>query len=188
IRDQILSDLHGIAHNRSTIPFYSTLTASLTDTSSLDATYWYDNLRHPVQVERTVRLLAEHGHRSFLETSPHPVLTPGIQDTLPDAHVQGTLRRSELGPRRFLASLAAAHVAGLPTRWDLPGRHVDLPTYPFQPQRYWLKQAGSRRTRPTVDSLRFEVGWRQVGGGDGELSGTWLVVAPDGAAVSGLAG
>ncbi|MYR42117.1 acyltransferase domain-containing protein, partial [Streptomyces sp. SID5910] len=40
IEDVLLSDLAGIAPQASSVPFYSTVTGSVLDTSSLDAGYW----------------------------------------------------------------------------------------------------------------------------------------------------
>ena len=56
--------------------------------------------------------------------------------------VAGTLRRDDGGPARLLASLAQAHVRGAPVDWPARARRrgarVELPTYAFQRQRYWL--------------------------------------------------
>ncbi|MFF1799282.1 polyketide synthase dehydratase domain-containing protein, partial [Kitasatospora sp. NPDC058263] len=51
------------------------------------------------------------------------------------------------GPARFLGSLAEVHVQGRPVDWAAafggpPARRVELPTYPFQRQRYWLNASG----------------------------------------------
>ncbi|MEH1125591.1 SDR family NAD(P)-dependent oxidoreductase, partial [Micromonospora sp. CPCC 206061] len=134
IQDEILSALAGITPRAATIPFYSTLTGGLLDTTSLDADYWYRNLRHTVQLHSAVEALDNDGHRLFVECSPHPVLVSAL-----DATAIGTLRRDE-GHDRFLASLAEAHCHGAPVDWTtvVRGRVVDLPTYPFQRERYWL--------------------------------------------------
>ncbi|MCC6555692.1 MAG: SDR family NAD(P)-dependent oxidoreductase, partial [Polyangiaceae bacterium] len=53
----------------------------------------------------------------------------------------GTIRRDEGSLGRLLLSLAELHVRGLPVVWTRvlpPGRRVDLPTYPFERERYWL--------------------------------------------------
>ncbi|MGW2113598.1 polyketide synthase dehydratase domain-containing protein, partial [Streptomyces sp. NPDC001948] len=61
--------------------------------------------------------------------------------------VVGSLRRDEGGWARFLTSLATVHTAGVDVDWDAvpatagptgPTGFVDLPTYPFQRDRYWL--------------------------------------------------
>jgi polyketide synthase 7 len=134
----------------SEIPFYSTVTGGWLDTAGLDAGYWYRNLRHTVGFEPAVRALLAEGYGVFIESSPHPVLTVGVQDiatdelpaTVPPAVVLGSLRRDEGGLERMLTSLAEAFVRGVDVDWTpaLPdARRVDLPTYAFQRERYWVE-------------------------------------------------
>ncbi|WP_410667946.1 SDR family NAD(P)-dependent oxidoreductase [Amycolatopsis sp. cmx-4-68] len=137
LRETILSTLDGVAPAAAEIPFYSTLTGELLDTTELTADYWYDNLRNPVQFQTAVDTLIADGHTLFLETSAHPVLTTAIQD----APALGTLRRDHGGLDQFVTALAQAHTEGAGPDWTtvFPGaRHTDLPPYPFQHQRYWL--------------------------------------------------
>ncbi|MDA4895984.1 acyltransferase domain-containing protein, partial [Streptomyces sp. MS2A] len=127
------------------VPFYSTVTGAVHDTTGLDAGYWYRNLRQTVRFEETVRELTRRGFDAFIEVSAHPVLTVGVQETLEAAGTRpavcGTLRRGEGGARRLLTSLGQAWVAGVAVDWSrlVPAGHtVELPTYAFQHQRYWL--------------------------------------------------
>ena len=145
LRDRLLDVLAGIEPRAADIPFYSTLTGETIDTTGLDAGYWYENLRNTVRFEPAVRALLDDGHRVFVEASPHPVLTIGVQDTAEEADVPatalGSLRRDEGGVKRFLTSLAQAHLAGAAVDWAavFPGaRRVDLPTYAFQRRSFWL--------------------------------------------------
>ncbi|SHN34426.1 type I polyketide synthase, partial [Streptomyces yunnanensis] len=142
IREELLSILAGISPRPSQVPFYSTVTVERIDTSVLDAEYWYRNLRQTVRFEETVQLLAEQGHRLFVESSAHPVLAMGIQETSEQIVALGSLRRDEGSLDRFLLSLAEAHVHGATVDWTavFPGARPvdDLPTYAFQRQRYWL--------------------------------------------------
>ncbi|MER5757603.1 acyltransferase domain-containing protein, partial [Streptomyces sp. NPDC002088] len=151
LRDELLDLLAPIRPRAARVPFFSTVDCAIKDTSELDAEYWYTNLRRTVRLEEAVRALADAGFRHFVESSPHPVLTVGIEETLADlgADTAGalalpTLRRQEGGLDRFLLSLAEAFVNGLPVDWTraLPegGRTTfELPTYPFQRERYWLE-------------------------------------------------
>ncbi|MGH3164487.1 MAG: type I polyketide synthase, partial [Trebonia sp.] len=82
VRDELDRSLGGISPRPSTVPFYSTVTAGLIDTRSLDAAYWWDNLRQPVRFADALRALGDSGFRTFVETSPHPVLGPDIRETL----------------------------------------------------------------------------------------------------------
>ncbi|MGF1430572.1 type I polyketide synthase, partial [Kitasatospora sp. LaBMicrA B282] len=137
---ELLEVLAPIVPRSSLVPFHSTVTGELLDTAGLDAGYWFRNLRQTVQLEPTVRALQAAGHTVFVEVSPHPVLTLPVQETASEAVVTGTLRRDEGGLRRFLTSAAELFVQGVAVDWRLPvgaGR-VELPTYAFQRERYWI--------------------------------------------------
>ncbi|MFB6894095.1 SDR family NAD(P)-dependent oxidoreductase, partial [Kitasatospora sp. NPDC056327] len=144
LRERITEALADITPRATDTAFYSTVSAAPVDTTTLTADYWYENLRNRVRLRETVELLHADGHRFFVEASPHPVLTIGIQQTLDErpAAVFGTLRRDH--GDRFPLALAEAHTRGLDVDWRLPapaGPLPDLPTYPFQRQRYWLEAA-----------------------------------------------
>ncbi|MFC5288697.1 SDR family NAD(P)-dependent oxidoreductase [Actinokineospora guangxiensis] len=143
LREELLRELGPITPRTSEVPFHSTLTGEPIDTAGLDADYWYRNLRNPVEFERVVTALARHTPL-FVECSPHPVLTMGVQQVV-DEHgggaAIGSLRRGEGTVERFLLSLGEAHAHGAAVDWTsaLPaGRHVDLPGYPFQVERFWM--------------------------------------------------
>jgi polyketide synthase 7 len=160
IRVEVLEGCAAITPRSSGARFYSTLVGGLLDTAQLDAEYWYRNLREPVRFDVAVRGLLERGYGVFLEASPHPVLTIGIQETAEDERrgghggeqpapeiapvtAIGSLRRGEGGPRRFLTSLGEAWSCGVEVDWgahlgSATARRVKLPTYAFQRERYWL--------------------------------------------------
>ncbi len=147
VRERLLEALSGIAPHSGAVPFCSTVTGGLLDTTELDAFYWYRNLRQPVCFEQAVRGLVGQGYRFFVEVSPHPVLTAAMEeiaeDTGSEAVVVGSSRREDGGLERFLTSAAQLFVRGCGVDWTaaLPGsgRRVELPTYAFQRQRYWLQ-------------------------------------------------
>nr|WP_144384396.1 type I polyketide synthase [Streptomyces sp. SAJ15] len=149
IEDVVLRELADIAPRAASVPFYSTVTAEVLDTTGLDAGYWYRNLRQTVRFADTVRALLDDGFRLFIESSAHPVLTMGVEQTA-ETHVStpvttvGSLRRDEGGLSRFLTSAAEAFVGGAAVDWagvftGTGARRVDLPTYAFQHQHYWLE-------------------------------------------------
>jgi polyketide synthase 12 len=148
LRENLLDVLGEVRPVTTELGFYSTLTGGPIDTASLDAQYWYDNLRQPVLFEQATRALLDDGHRLFIEVSPHPILVPSIQATI-DAHAPdravatGTLRRDAGGWEQLLTSVAQAYVYGAKPDWAtlFPAavRPVSLPTYPFQRRRYWAE-------------------------------------------------
>ncbi|GHA50107.1 hypothetical protein GCM10010329_85280 [Streptomyces spiroverticillatus] len=154
IEAQLQSVLAPVAPRAAHIPFYSTVTGVPIDTTVLDGAYWYANLRGTVEFEQATRALLDAGHGVFIEVSPHPVVTTGVQETVEAtgcaAAATGTLRRDEGGTGRFALSLAEAHVHGARIDWDAffeaagaarPAAPPTLPTYAFQHRRYWPRPA-----------------------------------------------
>ncbi|MBU5944454.1 SDR family NAD(P)-dependent oxidoreductase [Streptomyces sp. PAM3C] len=160
IRDELGRVLAGLEPRPAKVPFFSTVTADWLDTTTLDAEYWYTNLRRTVRFEEAVRSLAAQGFGCFVEASPHPVLTIGVEQTLDsagaEAVVTGTLRRTDGGLARFRRSAAEAFTAGVAVSWEAAfpgtgGRFVDLPTYAFQRQRYWMDAPAETTAAGTSD-------------------------------------
>ncbi|SOE09526.1 Acyl transferase domain-containing protein [Streptomyces sp. 2323.1] len=163
IEAELLAALADITPRASRIPFYSTVTASLIDTSGLDASYWYRNLRQTVRFEETTRALLADGYGVFIESSPHPVLSMGIQETGDAAGRQvtavGSLRRDDGGMDRFLLALGEVWAQGVAVDWaplftPYAPAWVDLPTYPFQRRPYWPRPdtAGGDVTSAGLDA------------------------------------
>ncbi|MFJ2419025.1 type I polyketide synthase [Streptomyces brevispora] len=163
IEDELREALTGIRPRASAVPLYSTVTGEPVAGESLDAAYWYRNLREPVDFVGATRTLLEAGHTLFVEVSPHPVLVAGIEAVAAEAGREasavGTLRRGDGGRDRLLASLTEAWAAGGgPVDWSPwtgasgPGgpAPLPLPTYPFQRDRYWLPTPGRTAAAATT--------------------------------------
>ncbi|MER5549563.1 SDR family NAD(P)-dependent oxidoreductase, partial [Streptomyces sp. NPDC002589] len=163
LNDDLMAELAGIRPQSSSVAFYSTVTGEQIDTSGLDAGYWLRNMRETVAFEAGVRATLDEGHHVLLEVSPHPVLVMAVQEIIDgagvSAHVSGSVRRDDAGTGRMLTSLAEAFVAGAPVHWplvfeDTGAQRVDLPTYAFQRQRYWLRLPVSGSGDVTAAGLR----------------------------------
>ncbi|HWX45365.1 MAG TPA: SDR family NAD(P)-dependent oxidoreductase, partial [Solirubrobacteraceae bacterium] len=137
IRDELLEALAPIAPRVGEIPFYSTLTGRRQDTTKLDGEHWYRAERETVRFESALRALLKQGYATFIEVSPHPVLTAAAQETVDaalggggtsarpatratrrDPLVVGSLRRDQGHPERFLAALEEVCAHGVPVDWD----------------------------------------------------------------------
>ncbi|PKR41463.1 hypothetical protein CWE27_31065, partial [Streptomyces sp. EAG2] len=147
LRERILSDLAPVEPKSSVVPLYSSLTGGRIDTATMGAEYWYENLRSLVRFDEATGALLADGRSVFLECSPHPVLTPGIEQSVEASEHPGvtlaTLHRDKGDATRWLTALAEAHVAGVQVDWTtvLPeARPVDLPTYAFQHTHYWMTE------------------------------------------------
>ncbi|MFI1386007.1 type I polyketide synthase [Embleya sp. NPDC020886] len=150
IRERLLIELADIRPTAAAVPFYSAVTADRVETGTLDAEYWYTNLRETVRFEETVRLLLRQGHDAFIEASAHPVLTTALLGTIEAADARalalGTLHRDQDSTAGFVTALARAYASGVDVDWSAllarPGAaRTDLPTYTFQRERFWLESA-----------------------------------------------
>ncbi|MEU5684057.1 type I polyketide synthase [Streptomyces venezuelae] len=147
VREQLMELAAPVVPAPGDVPMYSAVTGEPLDGGAAGAEYWYRNLRETVRFDRATRAVADAGHHVFVEVSPHPVLTNAIEHTLEEradgteAVVTGTLRRGEDGREQLLTALAEVFVNGTAVDWSRTfegGRAVDLPTYAFRRQRYWL--------------------------------------------------
>ncbi|MEV0610941.1 SDR family NAD(P)-dependent oxidoreductase [Polymorphospora rubra] len=136
------------------VVMYSTVTGGLLDptTQPLDADYWWHNLRRQVRFDTAVHAAAADGHHTFIEISAHPVLTTAVEEILHDHDTPpatvATLHRDHGDLHRMVTALTEAHNHGIPVDWNTfyqqtghrPHR-VDLPTYAFQRERFWLSSS-----------------------------------------------
>ncbi|GLZ40814.1 type I polyketide synthase [Actinokineospora sp. NBRC 105648] len=156
LADELHRVLPAVELGELTADCYSTVTGARAeaDAELFQPGYWYRNLRGTVQLEPAVRAALADGHQVFIEISPHPVVSVGVQgilDELDDsATVLGTLRREDGGLDRVLASVAEAWVRGVAVSWSAHlgaprVRVLDLPGYAFDRQRHWLAPAAPQR-------------------------------------------
>ncbi|MCX4473502.1 SDR family NAD(P)-dependent oxidoreductase [Micromonospora sp. NBC_01655] len=150
IRAELAELLAGIAPGPAAVPLFSTTDLRWLDGEEMGPDYWYRNLRQPVELHRAVLELAAHGHDTYVECSPHPVLTVGISETLAEHDsptvVVGSVQRDQGDRGRFLLSVAQLHVRGVGVDWQpalAGGRRVDLPTYAFAHRRYWPRRSAN---------------------------------------------
>ncbi|MFI1677842.1 type I polyketide synthase [Streptomyces sp. NPDC020607] len=154
LHDLLTERLADIRPVSTDVAFYSTVTAQrLDDTQALDTGYWVTNLRQPVRFADTINALLADGYRLFIEASPHPVLNLGMEETIEQADatatVVPTLRRYHGDTAQLARAAAQAFTAGADLDWrrwfpaDPTPHTVDLPTYAFQHQHYWLEHSTS---------------------------------------------
>ncbi|CDO87835.1 polyketide synthase [Mycobacterium triplex] len=132
ILPQLRSALADLAPKPPTIPMI--ITTMEGPAPLLDADYWAANLRNPVRFHQAVSTAAAD-HHTFIEISPHPLLTHSINDTLGEAnaHTLGTLQRDTDDTVAFHAQLAAVGNAAA-----TDGRLADIPVAPWEHTHYWI--------------------------------------------------
>ncbi|MGW5468826.1 type I polyketide synthase [Streptomyces chartreusis] len=146
--DDVLDEFRAIAEDLTfhppAIPLVSTVTGELATLDELTSPeYWAQQIRRPVRFVDAARTLHRHGATVFVETGPDAVLASLTRAALgnADAAVAPLLRAGRPEAETFLAGIAAAWAGGAPLAaetFHTTGRRIDLPTYPFQREHYWL--------------------------------------------------
>jgi len=151
--------------------FISTVTGKVYKGDELNALYWWENVRHPVQFAMAMETLLERGCNIFLEISPHAILQRYIKDCAKEAQKQvvvlPTLLRTNDSCLALNEAILRAHMAldntKIQTFFPVPGKRVPLPTYPWQKERYWV----TRTTEGPWEKKCIHplLGWPLDGGG-----------------------
>ncbi|MEU3254881.1 SDR family NAD(P)-dependent oxidoreductase [Streptomyces sp. NPDC006997] len=148
VLDEFRAVAEGLTFHTPNIAVVSNVTGALVSTELTDPGYWVSHVREAVRFADGVRTLAEEGVTRFVEVGPDAVLTALAQQTLDveDAVFAPVLKARVPEVEAFAAFLGRAHIAGLPVDWDAfytgsGAQRVELPTYAFQRERYWVSQS-----------------------------------------------
>ncbi|MFE9453847.1 type I polyketide synthase [Streptomyces sp. NPDC006739] len=147
ILDEFAGSLTRFPAGEMSIPIVSTrLGREVTLQELTSAEYWVNHVREPVRFHDAVECARAAGADVFLEVGPGATLAGLTKDAFAGAGVHDALvlsssRRDRPAAHALVAALAELHVRGGSVDWDAlfgTRRTVDLPTYAFQRQRYWL--------------------------------------------------
>ncbi|MEY7971912.1 type I polyketide synthase [Saccharomonospora xinjiangensis] len=128
-----------VTHAEPVIPVVSNLAG---EPVTFDAEHWVKHIVDGVRFAQGMRWLLENGTTRFVELGPDGVLSAMARDCGAD-EVLPVCRRGRPEVRTLLGALASLHDGGSGPHWPsvfagTRARRVDLPTYAFQRQRYWL--------------------------------------------------
>ena len=147
---ELRSALADLKPQTPTIPFISTV-ADSSATPALDADYWVANVRQPVRFAHAITTAAEN-YGTFIEISPHPLLTHAVADTLESTsstdrlNVTSAMRRGEDETVFFHMQLAAIDATNSTAGG---GRQADLPPSPWLHSEYWIEPRSPRQLTGT---------------------------------------
>ena len=138
ILPQLRSALADLAPQPPTIPMITTTHEDTTgNPAPLDADYWAANLRNPVRFHQAIAN-AGAKHHTFIEISPHPLLTHAITDILNHATTIPTLQRDTDDTITFHTNFNATRTTRPPDTPHPPEPHPHIPSTPWQHTRHWI--------------------------------------------------
>ncbi|MFD6069254.1 SDR family NAD(P)-dependent oxidoreductase [Amycolatopsis lurida] len=126
--------VRGLEFSAPRIPIVSTVAenADLTDPA-----YWVAHVRETVRFAGAAERLTAAGVTKFFELGPDAVLSALVDGGVP------ALRRGHDEPGHLVSALGTLHARGVAVDWAAylgGGRFIDLPTYAFQHEHFWLGQ------------------------------------------------
>jgi len=141
------------------IPFVSNVTGTwITAEQATEPDYWTKHLRQAVLFNEGIAELLQQPERIFLEVGPGRTLTTLAKRQLASQTMVLTSLRhpqEQVSDVAFLLNtLSRLWLTGLPINWAgfyvrEQRRHIPLPTYPFERQRYWI-EANSETALSTI--------------------------------------
>ncbi len=159
--DDLAAVIEDITLRAPSIPIVSNVTGTWWDERALTAEYWTAHAASAVRFGDGIALLADEGLRTFVELGAHPVLLPMARRVVEDDDVAwiATLRRGSDDLAALQEALGRLDLDGDRLDWRVlhagrAVRRVELPTYPWERERYWFRERTSRRPdSPAIDGL-----------------------------------
>ncbi|TCO44760.1 type I polyketide synthase [Actinocrispum wychmicini] len=184
LMDGMLAEFRRVAESLSyqtpQLPLVSTVTGGLMAEEMCSPEYWVRQVREPVRFLDALRCLESEGVTRFVEIGPDGVLTAMARDGLDQEAITIPLQRKDKPePDALMAGLAKLYVTGTTPDWRAvfgQGTRVDLPTYAFQRERYWLEPAG--QPDGGVAGWRYRITWKAAPEPTGRAEGRWLALVP----------
>ena len=138
-----------VSYSSPRLKVISNLTGDVTDEIATPQ-YWCRHVRQPVRFAASIETLQQQGDQMFVEIGPKPILLGMARQCLPakgESVWLPSLRPGRADWQTLLESVAELFVRGVAVDWsgfdrDYCRRRVELPTYPFQRQRYWVERNG----------------------------------------------
>jgi epothilone polyketide synthase D len=194
-----------VSYQPARIPLVSDTTGQLAGPEISTARYWVRHVRDEIRFAAGVQTLAAAGAGAFLELGPRPTLIGLVPACLPDrpALLLSSLRPPRSESEALLAALGDWLTRGGSVDWrgvfPAGGRHVTLPSYAWQRQRYWIeaqaRPAPGTRNAAAEPLPFYAVAWQpeELPAAPSARSGRWAVMGFEGqpadpAVVAGLQG
>ncbi|GAA5705600.1 3-ketoacyl-CoA thiolase [Streptomyces avermitilis] len=178
--EEFAAVVRGLTFSESRIPVVSNLTGRLAEVYTPE--YWVRHVREAVRFADGIETLGELGVTTFVEVGPGGVLSAlaqGCFDDGTDIVTVPVLRADRPEPYALVTAIGRLHTHGISPDWQVlfPGaRRVDLPTYAFQRERYWL-DAPRAATAGAPDAMDAEF-WDSVESEDRASLGALLGLEP----------
>ena len=165
-----------INYNQPKIDMISNVTGELSTEEISTSQYWLNHVVKPVKFRQSFQYLNQAGYKIFLEVGPKPILL-GMGKTILDNDSSNqldsilflpSLRSGKEDSQQMLESLGRLSLSGASINWssfsdNQPNSLLQIPTYPFQRQRHWLKSSPTGSLLNALKSEKLAERLREMG-------------------------
>ncbi len=138
------------------IDLISNVTGKLATREIATPEYWCRHVLEPVKFTASMETLIEQDCELLIECGSKPILLAMGRQCLPEVEAVWlpSLRQGKSDWEQMLESLGSLSVQGVPINWSgfekcYHRRRLQLPTYPFQRERYWSSLAQVKIADPS---------------------------------------
>jgi len=144
LMDVLENRIRWIKSSASSVIMVSTTTGQQYDAAQLDAHYWAEQIRKPVQFLKAIESALQLGTDIFVEIGPRSVLARYIQEIIEttgkDAKVLSANKKQQEEDRAFCKTLGMLYQYGCDIHWNklyLHGEMADIPNYSWKKYSCW---------------------------------------------------
>ncbi|WP_420852710.1 SDR family NAD(P)-dependent oxidoreductase [Saccharomonospora piscinae] len=145
--DEFRTVAEGLSFQQPQVALVSNLTGGVVSDEVCSPDYWVRHVRETVRFADGMNTLHEQGVTRFVELGPDGVLSAAGQDCVSDGVFAPVMRRGRGEAATLVRAVAEMFVHGSDLDWSSlfagsGARRVELPTYAFQREHYWLRSSG----------------------------------------------
>lgn len=177
IKSALQTALQHLEPKPSSLIFYSSVLNDIAEGNKLDAEYWSNNLRNPVQFGNVIQKIAKEYNAVYIEMSPHPTLLHALEENLQDSKTKslivGSFAKEKNELETFYSNYTSLYTSGISTfSWKniYPsiGEFVQLPNYAWQKEKYWIETVplsanySATAQHKDIDDNFYEIIWKEI--------------------------
>jgi acyl transferase domain-containing protein/NADPH-dependent curcumin reductase CurA/acyl carrier protein len=178
--------VESVTFHEPALPIVSNVTGQVAGSEIATVDYWVHHVRACVRFAEGVETLYRAGITRFVELGPKPTLLGLVANCLPATHRDDLLLIPSLRPDRpsecqtVLEAVGTEYASGDLPNWGVVfpqgGERVELPTYPWQRERFWSDTA----VAPPKGLFRVEWPLAAPSPPASLPAGSWVIVADAG--------
>ena len=157
-QSELVDTLGRVAAQPARLAVYSSVTGTRIDHVQINAAYFGRNVRDTVRFAAAVDAMLAERVDALVEIAPHPVLSASLAECVAargmSTSILASMRRGHGERETMLQACGGAYVAGAALRWDavmpLDDVPVDLPSYPWQREHFWLRDFNRNTSRSST--------------------------------------